>query len=213
MHSKSSALHLPPDGKLRALTVREPFASLIVMGLKPIENRTLKWPATLPLPCTIAIHASTDGSVIADDIGSVLDVPYVDAAFVSDDYETHVSGREYFYGGTIIGLVDVVACVCVSEMSDDELESTINAYPWDSEHISTDALRSDWANGPYCLILDNPRRFKTGVVCRGQLNYWTIPSEKMTLVSESMKSLLMNPQDLPSAPVGGVAKWLGRKVK
>ncbi len=207
-------LQLPPDGKLRALTVREPFASLIVMGLKPIENRTLAFPKAMPLPSTIAIHASTDDSTIGDDLVAVTADPFVDDAFSNPNWKMHTLGQEYLYGGTIIGLVDVIACVCVSEMTEDELTHAIDdAYPWLLGPKNPEARRSDWANGPYCLVLDNPRRFRTGVVCRGQLNYWTIPGDKLSLVSESMNSLLDNAQDLPAAPVGGVAKWLGRPRK
>lgn len=219
LHS-SPILHLPPDGKLRALTVREPFASLIVMGLKPIENRTLAFPKTMPLPCTIAIHASTDDATIYDDVYDVTADTYIDQALNSPDYKVHTRDREYFYGGTIIGLIDVVGCVCISEYCDgsDESEEKIvelidDPYPWPLGFQNPEAKRSDWANGPYCLVLNNPRRFRQGVVCRGQLNYWSIPAEKMQLVEEAMKSLLARPTELPKAPVGGVAKWLGRKAK
>lgn len=212
-----SKIHLPPDGKLRALSVREPFASLIVMGFKPIENRTIGWPSTLPLPCTIAIQASTDDYSIAEDLHDVTADPLVDQAFASPHYDTHKPGREYFYGGTIIGLVDVVACVDISQWCDgsDESEAAlieaIDRYEWKPGVQHPEKKRSDWANGPRCLIFDNPRRLKTGVVCPGQLNFWRVPDAKRAMIDDS--KLLYNPQDLPCAPVGGVAKWLGKKAK
>lgn len=43
---------------LRALTVHEPFATVIVRGWKDVENRPWPWPQTLPLGTRIAIHAS-----------------------------------------------------------------------------------------------------------------------------------------------------------
>lgn len=207
-----SKIHLDRDGNLRALTVREPYATAILMGFKPIENRTLNWPNTLPLPMTLAIHASTDDSTFGTDVNELLDLDRViEDAFCNPNYEMHSPGREYVYGGTIIGLVDVIACVCVSEMSDDELVAAIDKYHWADGPQNPTAKRSDWANGPYCLILDNPRRFRTGVVCSGQLNYWRVPDAKRALMDDT--KLLLNPQDLPTMPIGGVPKWLGRKPK
>lgn len=46
---------LPDD--LRVLTVKQPWAGLIIDGIKDVENRSWAFPATLELPCLIAIHA------------------------------------------------------------------------------------------------------------------------------------------------------------
>lgn len=43
----------------RVLSVREPWASLIVHGHKAIENRSWPPPRNIRLPCRIAIHASS----------------------------------------------------------------------------------------------------------------------------------------------------------
>lgn len=203
-----SKLILPPDGKLRALTVREPFATMIAMGFKPIENRALSFPKSLPLPMTLAIHASTDDSTIGDDFTEVFSDFYMANQFNQTDWQPHKLGREYWYGGVIVGLVDVVACVCVSEFTDADFAKLDEDYPWLPGVQHPEAWRSDWANGPYCLILDNPRRLRTGVVCRGQQNYWRVPDDKMALLNAD--DVLLNPKDLPRAPVGGVAKMLGR---
>ena len=62
--SKDSASHQPcnptksmscmaPDGFMKAISIRQPWASLIMKGIKDVENRTFK--ATL-LPSTVLIH-------------------------------------------------------------------------------------------------------------------------------------------------------------
>lgn len=47
LHELSHALGLPCPGD-RALTLRQPWASLVMAGLKPVENRTWPVPSTLP---------------------------------------------------------------------------------------------------------------------------------------------------------------------
>lgn len=42
---------------MRAITVRQPWASAIIVGPKRVENRSWPWPSTLRLPSWIAIHA------------------------------------------------------------------------------------------------------------------------------------------------------------
>ncbi len=109
----------------------------------------------MPLPSTIAIHASTDDSTIGDDLVAVTADPFVDDAFSNPNWKMHTLGQEYLYGGTIIGLVDVIACVCVSEMTEDELTHAIDdAYPWLLGPKNPEARRSDWPMAPtaWCLI-------------------------------------------------------------
>ena len=205
------AIHLPADGRMRALSIREPFATLVAKGFKPIENKSTKYPSTLPTPCTFAIHATCDASTHGDDCADVCEDPLVNASFNNEDYVAHKYGSEWFYGGCIVGLVDVIGCVCIADMNDAELSEAIDAkYPWVDGVQKPGSLRSEWANGPYCLILDNPRRFKTGVVCLGRQGWWILSPEKQSLVIEASKSFLLNPNDLPTAPVDGRAKMLGR---
>lgn len=49
-------IELPDD--LRVLTVRQPWASLIIHGNKDVENRDWRFPSTIPLPARIAVHAA-----------------------------------------------------------------------------------------------------------------------------------------------------------
>jgi hypothetical protein len=43
--------------RVRALTVRQPWADLLVAGVKDVENRTKPFPSTVTVPARIGIHA------------------------------------------------------------------------------------------------------------------------------------------------------------
>jgi hypothetical protein len=74
-------------GDLRALTVRQPWASLIIAGIKDVENRS----RPLRHRGTIAVHAGlgTDRDAMA----------------------AHGRLLPAYPAGVIIGLVDVIGCV------------------------------------------------------------------------------------------------------
>lgn len=73
---------ITPD--LRIITIKQPFANLIVDGIKDVENRSWPFPSTLDLPTTIAVHA-----------GARLDPK---------------SSAEDLPRSCVVGLVDVVSC-------------------------------------------------------------------------------------------------------
>lgn len=64
---------------MKALSIQQPFAHAILHLGKDVENRTWPWPASIPLPCRIVIHAGkredTEGHEIIKQMTSV-DVPW-----------------------------------------------------------------------------------------------------------------------------------------
>jgi hypothetical protein len=71
-----------------------------------------------------------------------------------DDGETELPPMAEMEYGAILGVVDLTDCVDPDE------------YPPDDA----------WAFGPYCWVLEGPRRLAMPVRCRGQMGLWTPPA-------------------------------------
>lgn len=113
---------------MKALTICQRYAHLIILGEKPLENRT--WWTSYRGP--LAIHAGKSRAWL--DEGDL--ERYPDMAF-----------------GAVIGTVEVVDCVAVGKLKE-PLAS--------NEH----------ANGPFCLVMENPVMFAEPIPARGALGLW-----------------------------------------
>ena len=86
---------------------------------------------------------------------------------------THPSiPRDWIVFGAIVGIVDVVDCVPLTRFQDGS--SLLNV-----EHLPKyEWLRNDpHASGPYCIVLENSRRFKTPIPYKGKLGLFNVPDE------------------------------------
>lgn len=83
---------------MKALSIRQPWAWLIMRGIKDVENRNWKCNYRGPL----LIHASKTWDPNGFD-------------FISDRMDEYVPSKEYHSYGRIIGVVDMVDCVDVCE--------------------------------------------------------------------------------------------------
>jgi hypothetical protein len=110
-----------------ALSIRQPWAWLIVNGYKDIENRT--WPTVFRGP--LLIHASKTNTV-ADFEAAMLFVE----SFVNPSLVHQVPDRHELAVGGLVGVVDVVDCVRGSDS------------PWFTGADSDDG---------YGFVLANPR--------------------------------------------------------
>jgi hypothetical protein len=158
---------------------------------------------------TLAIHASADDKTIAEDIEWVtnkFDNAYW--AFENPDCEPCVPGKDFFYAQTIVGLVDVIGAISVDpKWSKKEKRKRIAAAGFDK-------MYAEWAEGPYSFLLSNPRRFKTGIQCRGNLKIWKLTPEIQAYVETA--ELLPVPTGeefglLPTKP-HGIVKCLGKPI-
>lgn len=84
-----------------ALTIRQPWASLIIRGGKDIENRN--WPTSVR--GTVAIHSSA--RMTRDDMDDACEVM---ERFIPK-FNRHVFMRDKFPLGSILGTVEIVGCV------------------------------------------------------------------------------------------------------
>lgn len=122
---------------MKALTVRQPWAWAIIHGPKRIENRT--WRTTYRGP--LAIHAGRSTAWLRERLPDGTKVPADPLVF-----------------GAIIGLVDVIDCVPVSDAGPDP-----------------------FASGPFCWILKNPRPLRDPIYCRGAQLLWSAPDNVVTV--------------------------------
>jgi hypothetical protein len=139
--------HLAPPvsasaGTIKCLTIRQPWAWAIIHAGKDIENRT--WATSYRGP--LLIHAArgmthdeyTDGSLFINKITSRKE----------PSFRTPIPGDLEF--GGIIGLIDLVDCVTVSD--------------------------SPWFTGPYGFVLRNPRQLSFYPMT-GRLGLFDVPDK------------------------------------
>lgn len=88
---------------MKALSVKQPWASLIVSGAKDIENRTRCLPLAFEIPQRIYVHAS-----LKDDQGAMQDRDLLTLMVISPDS---------FPRGAIIGAVTIVGCIHANSAS------------------------------------------------------------------------------------------------
>jgi activating signal cointegrator 1 len=113
---------------MKAITICQPYAHLIVSGAKRVENRT--WPTSYR--GLIYIHAGKSRLWLdLDDTESLIDssynIPIADMAF-----------------GAVVAVAKLVDCV---KFVDIEVGNYNKKYPWLYDH--------QHASGPWCWILDS----------------------------------------------------------
>lgn len=133
---------------MKALTLHEPWASLLATGKKRIETRS--W--YTPHRGELAVHAGKT------------DVPRADwpedIAAYWDHYALYPLADPYgVTRGRIIGTVDLIACV---QMDDDYVRGV----------LAHEARYGNFAPGRYAWVCDNPRVIYNGPLVNGQRGLW-----------------------------------------
>lgn len=141
------------EGRMRrCISVRQPWAMALVLGIKDVENRS--WPTSYRGP--LLIHA---GKTLDEDgvyaISADLLTPWTDASRAKLRDAGVLSVRDLTLGA-IIGRVDLVDCVRNSQ--------------------------SRWANhetGTWHWCVRNAERFATPVTFSGRLGIFGVPRERV----------------------------------
>ena len=122
---------------MKALTICQPYAELILRGDKPVENR--KWYCHYRGP--LLIHAGKSRDWLGTWREEIPDLVF----------------------GAIVGIVTVVHCGKPHRVRAE--------FPTiaENEHIE----------GPYCIVLDAPRRLVEPIPYRGQQGLFNVPDEVM----------------------------------
>ncbi len=139
---------------MKCLTVRQPWAHLIIAGIKKVENRG--WGTNFR--GRLAVHAAA-----RLDVKSWSDVFQIDGPPVAADEEVSLDGDGAVLPalcdlplGAIVGTVEVTGCLAYDDLPR--------------------KLRKDgFASGPFCWLLADPRPLAKAVKCKGALGLWEAP--------------------------------------
>lgn len=146
---------------MKAITICQPYAHLIVTGAKRVENRT--WPTRYRGPLLIHAGKSRDW----------LDVQYDDAGCEYDAaYNIHIDTMDF---GAIVGRAVLADCVHRDTITADAMKGCGLAvrYPWLDKH--------EHAEGPWCWVLVDVLRLEQAVPWRGAQGLFDVPNEVVSL--------------------------------
>ncbi len=144
---------------MKAITIKQPWASLICWGLKDIENRTWKTKQR----GRVFIHAGAQWYPgFMSKIGSRVSGFFTDGQW--DTFTNSHRSRLIFDGdglplSAIIGEVEILDCV--------------------ENHPSVWAI-----DGQYHWVLANAIQYETPITCKGALSFWTPDAETLKLCEE-----------------------------
>jgi len=132
---------------MRALTISQPYASLIADGLKPVENR--RWPTKYRGP--LAIHAGKG-------------TQYLDGAELAQ-YPT----------GAVIATCQLIACFSRDEaivLADQKtLSRELMDLGWELGHMLW-LLGHEHCEGPLCWVLSDVAKLPEPIPARGRQGLW-----------------------------------------
>lgn len=126
---------------MKALTICQPYAELIMRGEKRVENRT--WYCSHRGP--LLIHAGKSRNWLK------LDTNEMDV-----DYRIYATSMDF---GAIIGAVSLIDCISWPRRNMDSLNRLLDRWPWLANHSH--------AEGPFCMILEDAIRFAKPIPYRG----------------------------------------------
>ena len=143
---------------MKAITIKQPWASLIVEGIKDIENRTWKCPQKY-IGQRVLIHASASKTLDHTPLDEIYSEQQL-SDLLSRFTEYELCKREYPHGA-IIGSVEIVDCV-------------INHPSIWAEKTPLDRQLEN-----ICIwnwILAYPTEFPEPIPCKGKLSFWDYPN-------------------------------------
>lgn len=141
---------------MKALSLTEPWATLVVTGEKQFETRSWK----TSFRGTIAIHAAKGFPRYAQDLAKMS--PFRESLAKHGAQMKNISVWSFAFGA-IIGTVDIVEMIPTEQM-----QFALHG----NEEFFGDYSPNRWA-----WKLANPQRLSTPIYCRGALSLWTVPEE------------------------------------
>jgi hypothetical protein len=143
-----------------ALTVNNPYAHFICVGIKPIENRT--WPVPIKrIGKRVLIHSSKNSA--KGFLSSLLTEDQMKAV----NQSSVITDKKAFVNGAIIG------SAVISEMYINHPNIwAIKSYP--NSHILTSPLidKKQWHKLTYNWVLEKPILYDKPVFISGNQNFW-----------------------------------------
>jgi hypothetical protein len=149
---------------MKVLTICQPYAELIIRGDKLVENREWQPGGSPPYRGPLLIHAGKSKSW--------LNLVKVGNDEMDVEYDIMVSEMTF---GAVIGVVDLVQCLHINQLRGPYCDDRYRQLAY-HEHT----------HGPYCWILENPRRFDPPIPCRGMQGLWDVPELTKRIVDEEL---------------------------
>ena len=141
------------------LSVRQPWASLIVEGIKDIENRTWKLPEKYKGK-RVLIHAGIYKKLDKMPLGMVFSKEQLSELCLNFTVLELCTRLGPF--GAIIGSVEIVDCVINHE----------SIWAEESKILNLGMLKVECQPPVYNWVLKNPIKFDTSIQCKGQLSFF-----------------------------------------
>ena len=131
---------------MKSITICQPYAELILLGEKLVENRTWGVPLVdcVPYRGPLLIHAGASTKWL-------------------DTYKPLPDKMDF---GAIVGVVNLTNCFQVNYLRGTHCD---DRYKYLAHHEHT--------SGPFCWVLENPRRFVEPIPYRGRQGLFDIPIE------------------------------------
>lgn len=145
---------------LRAITVHQPWATLLALGIKRFETRD--WPLLLRGP--IAIHA---GKRLTED--GELAFSWLQNRGVN----LGVARLGDLPRGAFVGLAEVLYCYAAAFLVD----KGRHLLRQQARDVELELHLGDFSAGRHCALLGNPRPLAAPVPCRGYQRVWRVPSD------------------------------------
>ena len=147
---------------MKAITIKQPWASLIVEGIKDIENRTWK----TSFRGRVLIHAGMNAAPFSNSPNAAIIKKFIG--------EITKNGTDYsqYPFGSIIGSVDIVDCVVnhASIWAEPEYDTICEVGGCHSP--TCDGCGKSKTIKAYNWVLANPVKFTKPIIARGKLSFW-----------------------------------------
>ena len=150
------------EESMRAITVHRPWDKLILSHGKNIENRSWRPPDSL-IGQRLAIHAGK--KIDNAGIARLMGILRGDKLAYAHDAQT-LCGE----AGVIVGVVMVGGWVKAAYQGGLVAQSSNFG-----ERVAYDYLNSNWFDGPYGWVLENPIALRNPIPCKGQQRLWNVP--------------------------------------
>lgn len=138
---------------MKAISIKQPWASLIAEGVKDIENRS--WPTKFR--GRVLIHASAKGVCKRANYHKILKTEQWESLGVVPSLNM-ISSNYNYDNGAIIGSVEIVDCVI----------NHSSVWAEKTTQMSTENI--------YNWVLANPIKFPEPIPAKGKLSFWDYPN-------------------------------------
>jgi hypothetical protein len=169
------------DGRMRAMSLTQPWAGLVVAGIKPDENRDTKIVRPVDFGRPFAIHATREiDYLIYDRIREI--APELWLGWNLDEPATWPAWyRLSRITSALIGVatIDREAVIFQGHLFDVHRKERVHA-----------AAERRFAFGPVIYMLSGARALPRPIGCRGFMGFWRLKPDKESAVRDQLGALL-----------------------